>query len=170
MDKIDFQHLVKEIYLSNFFFSKGYPPINLLYISLLYRTQVKKGMGMQQREDGEHRKGGKKKPAQSFWLFLYSMMLICYASCKIIYNFIRGFLPFIHLCCHHPPLGGGLGTSLCHVLSFYFFMSSHQQYAHFLVWRLRTPWLTCEQSSRWFRWGLQLKSTQQVDKLSFFHC
>lgn len=74
--------------------------------------------GKKAQEKVEERVGSRVKMARKHLLSLlccfYSMVLTCHASWKIIYNFIRGFLFFLHLCCHHHLW---VGTSLCHVLS-----------------------------------------------------
>lgn len=70
VSKIDFEHLVKGIFLSDFILKKGIYYINLLYSPLLYRTQKKKGMRIQEREGKEWRMGGEKTLVYSFLLFL----------------------------------------------------------------------------------------------------
>lgn len=120
MDKIDFQHLVRGIFLSAFFPQKSTCQITFLHISFSYRTQMEKNMKYSRGEGREQNKGARKENICSL-----SFAVSCFYSTIenlavppgrwfiSLSEFFSPFFPYVS----PSTFGWTVGTNLCHVLS-----------------------------------------------------
>ena len=169
MGQIDFQHLVRGIFLSWFFFPEKVPAklTCCIIYSLLVKNPNKESHGNTVKERGESKVKGARTHLLTLLCICCSMTPTCCSSWNTAYNFIRVFIPFLLLHCHRPLLSGVRGL-LCAIFSHFTSQSIVINNVRVSVsggWR--TPWLAGEQSADYSEEACNLRVCNMIVDAAF---